>query len=54
MECFPKVQKEILKLNRAYIANVINTICGQAFRDWTSTRINARNSKVKDDKDMNI
>ena len=31
MRAFPSVNKEILKLPRAYIANVINTIVGDPF-----------------------
>ena len=34
MRALPAVQKEILKLPRAYLGNVIMTVCGQPFQDW--------------------
>jgi len=36
MEALPIVQKEILKLPRAYIANVCHTIIGDPFQAWAN------------------
>ena len=38
--------KEIQKLSRAYLANVIYTIMGQNFQDWVTGQVNYRNQKV--------
>ena len=38
--------KEITKLSRAYLANVIYTIMGQNFQDWVTGQVNYRNQKV--------
>ena len=38
--------KEIAKLSRAYLANVIYTILGQRFQDWVTHQVNARNQRV--------
>ena len=35
--------KEIAKLARCYLANVINTIMGDAFQEWVISQTNARN-----------
>ena len=40
-------KKEIPKLPRQYIANVIYTLVGQPFYDWVETQITARNNKIK-------
>ena len=51
MEALPVVEKEILKLPRSYIANVINTIISpdDAFRLWVKARVNERHSRVVQD-----
>ncbi len=46
MEALPSVNKEIHKLPRAYIANVIHTIVGKPFVKWINKRVNDRNMKV--------
>ena len=38
--------KEIAKLSRAYLANVIHTIMGQKFQDWVNHQVNQRNQKI--------
>jgi len=43
MRALPEVRKEILKLPRAYIANVCHTTLGDPFEAWANQRINARN-----------
>ena len=37
--------REVLKLPRAYIANVIYTLVGQPFADWVNSGIESRNQK---------
>jgi len=54
MKALPEVDKEILKLPRAYLANVIHTLVGDPFQAWADDRINERNEKVMNDKDMAI
>jgi len=54
MKALPEVEKEILKLPRAYIANVIHTLVGDPFQAWADARINERNEKVVSDRDMTI
>ena len=39
---------------RNYIANVIHTVVGDPFVQWTNIRIHERNSKVVKEKDLNI
>ena len=54
MEYLPKAEKEILKLPRSYIANIIHTVVGKPFLVWTQERIKSRNEKVVQDKDLSI
>ena len=46
MEVFPIIKREIDKLPRAYIANCIFTLTGQAFQNWVNKMVNERNAKV--------
>ena len=54
MNALPVEEKEILKLPRSYIANVINTIISpdDAFRLWVKSRVNERHSKQVQDRGM--
>ena len=52
MRSLPLTGKEILKLPRAYIANVIHTIVGDLFAKWVHQRIHDRNKKITVEKDM--
>jgi len=54
MEALPEIKKEIMKLPRAYIANIVYSIAGKPFQDWTNARIVERNRKVAEDKDLSI
>ena len=54
LKALPEVEGEILKLPRAYIGNIIYTIADEDFQDWVQKRINIRNTKVMEDKDMLI
>ena len=51
MEVFPVIKREIDKLPRAYIANCIFTLTGQAFQNWVNQQVNERNAKVAREKD---
>ena len=54
MRALPAVRTEILKLPRAYIATVIRTIIGQEFEEWVRARVNARNQRVQDEREVSI
>ena len=54
MKALPIVEKEILKLPRSYIGNVIHTIVGDPFNQWVQQKVQARNAKLTEDKDMNV
>lgn len=54
MRALPSERKEILKLPRSYIANVIRTIIGQEFEDWVREKVNARNQRVQDEREVAI
>ena len=41
-------------MNRSYIANVINTMLGNAFQIWANERIDERNAKMVEEKAMTI
>ena len=51
MAVFPIVKREVDKLPRAYIANCIFTLTGQAFQDWINKQVNERNAKVAREQD---
>ena len=38
--------KEISKLSRGYLSNVIYTIMGEPFQQWVTAQVNKRNQKV--------
>jgi len=48
----PLVQREIDRLPRDYIANVINTIVGKPFQDWINRKVEERNQKVAQEQDQ--
>lgn len=52
MYAFPIVQREIERLPRAYIANIIYTITGDAFKNWVARQVDLRNAKVAQEADM--
>jgi len=45
----PSEYREILKLHRQYIANVIFTVVGKPFQDWINGVAELRNSKIIED-----
>ena len=54
MRALPAVRSEILKLPRAYIANILRTVIGLEFAQWVQARVNARNQRVQDDREVGI
>jgi len=54
MRALPEDKKELAKLPRAYISNVVYTEVGKPFQDWANKRIKERNEKIVQDKDMTI
>ncbi len=54
MKAFPSEVKEIDKLPRQYIINVIYTLVGKPFELWVNQRIENRHAKIAEDRDLNI
>lgn len=54
MKAFPVEEKEIKKMPRQYIANVIFTLVGRPFEEFINQRIEARHRKIAEDRDLNI
>jgi len=48
------VEKEVHKLSRSYLGNVIYTIVGEPFYNWVQIKINERHDKIKEKKEMMI
>ena len=54
MKALPVVEKEIEKLPRQYIANIIYTLVEEPFYEWVEAQINIRNEKMADKMDVHI
>ena len=54
MECLPEEPKELRKMPRQYIANIVYTVVGKPFYDWVDERVRARNKKVTTEANMGI
>ena len=54
MKAFPSEAKEIEKLPRQYIINVIFTLVGSPFEVWVNQRIEERHRLIAEDRDLNI
>ena len=54
MRALPEVEKEVLKLPRAYIGNVMVTFLGNSFERWVEQRVRERNAKLKDDRKLEL
>ena len=52
MRALPSEPREITKLHRAYVANVIYTVVGDDFREWVLQQIQIRNRKVQEQNNM--
>ena len=48
------VKKEMRKISRQYLGNVIYTVVGARFNDWVNDRVNERHQKFKEKKEMMI
>ena len=48
------IEKEIHKLTRQYLINVIYTIVGDNFVEWVNERVEKRNKKIKEEGKMMI
>jgi hypothetical protein len=45
----PAEEREVAKLHRAYVANVIYTLVGQPFQQWIDAIMEARNRRIQQD-----
>ena len=54
MKAFPAGEKETEKLPRQYIANIIHTLVGKPFRQWIDAKLEERNEKLVEKKEMII
>ena len=54
MKALPIVEKEIEKLPRQYIANIIYTLVEDPFYEWVEAQINIRNEKMANKMDIHI
>jgi hypothetical protein len=50
----PSEPREIDKLLRQYVINVVYTIVGDPFRQWVEAVMTARDNKIKDEKNLGI
>ena len=50
----PSEEREVKKLHRSYIANVIHTLVGEPFRQWVEINMAARNRKIEVDQNLMI
>jgi hypothetical protein len=53
-KALPIEQREIEKLPRAYICNVIYTLVGEKFKDWVEKKIQERTDKIMNEQDLAI
>ena len=44
--------REVLKLHRNYVSNVIYTLVGTPFQAWVESKIKERNTKLEGERDM--
>ena len=54
MMALPEPMKEVLKMPRAYISNVLYTMIGQPFKDWVNEQVEKRNAKIMKDQNLAI
>lgn len=48
------IKKEIKKLSRSYLGNVIYTVIGDPFNEWVNIKVKERHQKFKEKKEMMI
>ena len=51
-KALPACTREIYKLPRQYIANVINTLVGEPFETWVGGLVDARHERVKEEEGL--
>ena len=54
LKCLPSLEREINKLPRGYVANIIYTIVGDEFKQWVNKQIKMRNDKFREEKNIVI
>ena len=54
LQALPVVEKEVKKLPREYVTNVIQTLAKDDFSEWVKRRVEARNRKLVEDREMTI
>ena len=50
----PDEQREVDKLLRQYIINIVYTVVGEPFKEWADAVIEARNAKIVSEKNLGI
>ena len=50
----PMEQREIDKLLRQYVINIVYTVAGDDFRQWVEQVMDERNAKIKEERDLGI
>jgi hypothetical protein len=50
----PAEEREIKKLPRAYISNVLYTVIGDPFKEWVYTLMQARNEGLANKNDLMV
>ena len=50
-KALPEVQREIAKMPRAYICNIIYTFAGEPFAEFVNGKVRARNQKIQQEQD---
>ena len=53
-KALPGEPREVEKIPRAHLANIIYTIVGSPFRDWVDKAIKARNDKIVEEQNLAI
>ena len=51
---FLPIEKEIYRLPKQYLVNIVYTVVGETFAQWVRDRIEERNKKVAIEKDLMI
>ena len=53
-KALPIEPREVEKLPRAYVANVIFTVVGDKFKQWVESKIQERNVKIMEEQNLAI
>ena len=54
VRALPSIEREIIKLHRQFVANLIYTIVGDPFKKWVDKVIEDRNAKIIDQQNLDI